>query len=261
MQRVSYMGDGSTTEFTFNFPFYENTNIIVTKNGATATGYTIVGTSAGLNADIPYTGGKVVFNVAPIATDSITISRRLPLTRIVDYQPTEKINPTVLNQDQNYTMEALKDMQDNLDGFDALYSEIISIESIQTLTNRIETVSQQITNLGNISQLRQTVNNLVQNPVHTIPDYAGTKTALSTDTNTWITIPKDGVLHIKFMTTNAVSWLSICIGTETNNTILTTQVNTDARSNNVLYNVKSGQKFKMVPQNANITTCEIIPFC
>ena len=27
MQKVSYMGNGSTTEFSFNFPYFENTNV------------------------------------------------------------------------------------------------------------------------------------------------------------------------------------------------------------------------------------------
>ena len=161
MQKVSYMGNGSSTEFTFNFPFYENTNIVVTINGTTATGYTVVGTSAGLNADIPYTGGKVVFDTAPIATDSITISRALPLTRFVDYQPTELINPTVLNQDQNYTLEIIKDFRDELDEFDEKYGEIIDTESTQTLIQKIDTVSTQITNLGDISTLRQNVTDLI----------------------------------------------------------------------------------------------------
>ncbi len=160
MYKVSYMGDGSTTEFTFNFPYFENSNIIVTKNGATATGYIVVGTSAGLDADIPYTGGKVVFETAPIATDSIIISRSLPLTRIVDYQPTAKIEPTVLNQDMNYTMEILKDFKNIFDGFDEKYSEIIDTESTQILISKIDTVSSQITNLGDISTLCQDVTNL-----------------------------------------------------------------------------------------------------
>ena len=160
MQKVSYMGNGSSTEFTFNFPFYENTNIVVTKNGTTATGYTVVGTSAGLNADIPYTGGKVVFDTAPIATDSITIFRQIPLTRYVDYQPTELINPTILNQDQNYTLEIIKDFRDELDEFDEKYDELTDLESLQILETKIDTVSTQITNLGDISTLREDVSDL-----------------------------------------------------------------------------------------------------
>lgn len=164
MQKVSYMGNGSTTEFTFNFPYFENSNIIVTKNNQTATGYSIIGTSAGTDADIPYTGGKVVFETAPTSLDSITIARSLPLSRIVDYQPTAKINPTTLNQDANYLMEVLKDRKDELDELSTQYADIADKESTATLLARISAihdeiiaVSAQITALGDISTLRQTV--------------------------------------------------------------------------------------------------------
>lgn len=164
MQKVSYMGNGETTEFAFNFPYFENTDIIVTKNGAPATEYNIIGTSAGLDADIPYTGGKVVFDTAPTALDSITIARSLPLTRIVDYQPLEKIAPTTLNQDMNYMMEVLKDLQDELNTFQTQYSEITDKESTTTLLARISAihdeivaVSAQITALGDITTLRSSV--------------------------------------------------------------------------------------------------------
>ena len=151
------MGNGITTEFAFNFPYFENSNIIVTKNGATATGYNIVGTSAGLDADIPYTGGRVVFETAPTVLDSITIARSLPLTRIVDYQPTAKLEPTTLNQDANYLMEVIKDLQDELDTLTTQYADIADKESTATLLARIAALSQQITALGDISTLRSNV--------------------------------------------------------------------------------------------------------
>ncbi|MBR2011899.1 MAG: hypothetical protein IKA08_01370 [Alphaproteobacteria bacterium] len=146
MQKVSYMGNGLTTEFTFNFPYFENTNIVVTKNGTTATGYSIVGTSAGSNADIPYTGGKVVFEIAPTSLDNITIARSLPLVRVVDYQPTAKITPMLLNQDANYLMEVLKDMQDKMDTFYAKYEDIVNKDDIQNVLSKISYISQQLSN-------------------------------------------------------------------------------------------------------------------
>lgn len=161
------MGNGETTEFNFTFPYYESTNIVVTKNGATATGYQIVGTSGGLDADIPYTGGKVVFETAPTALDSITIARSLPLSRTIDYQPTAKIDPTTVNQDMNYLMEVLKDLKDEFDTLRTQYTEIADKDSATTLLARIAaiseditTVSAQITALGDISTLRQTVTDL-----------------------------------------------------------------------------------------------------
>ena len=161
------MGNGVTTEFAFNFPYFENSDIIVNKNGTIATGYNIVGTSAGLDADIPYTGGKVVFETAPTALDNITIARSLPLSRVVDYQPLAKIDPTTLNQDMNYMMEVLKDLQDELDGLTTQYSEIANKESTAVLLaemaeihSEIVTVAAQITALGDVSQIRSDITTL-----------------------------------------------------------------------------------------------------
>ena len=164
MQKVSYTGNGSTTEFAFNFPYYENTNIIVTKNGQNATDYNIIGTSGGQDADIPYIGGKVVFDTAPTILDTVTIARYLPRTRSVDYQPTAKIDPTTLNQDMNYLMEVIKDLADESDDLRTQYSEIADKESTATLLARISAIHDEIvaidakiTALGDISTLRQTV--------------------------------------------------------------------------------------------------------
>lgn len=157
MQTVSYMGNGSQTEFTFNFSYFDNSNVVVKLNNQSASGYTIVGTDAGVDADIPYTGGKVVFDNAPSALDSVTISRSLPLNRVIDYQPLAKIDPTTLNQDMNYMMELLKDQQDELDIFRTQYASIADSESVTTLLARIAALSQQITNLGDISTLRNNV--------------------------------------------------------------------------------------------------------
>ena len=168
MQKVSYMGDGSTTEFNFNFPYFENTNIIVTKNGVSATGYSIVGIPAGLNADIPYVGGKVVFETAPTTLDCIIISRSLPLQRVVDYQPTAELEPSDLNQDANYLMEIIKDFKDELDDFDDKYSDIVDKESTTVLLERIDAIHNEIVDidakidaLGDISTLQDTVSGLV----------------------------------------------------------------------------------------------------
>ena len=149
MPKISYMGNDSTVEFTFNFPYFENTDILVTKNNEIATGYSIIGNPAGLNADIPYTGGKVVFDIAPTTLDNITIKRKLPLTRTIDYQPTAKINPTILNQDMNYTLEVLKDFQEDIDIFQTNYEEITNKTSTTTLLNQIDYIKQ-LVNHGEI---------------------------------------------------------------------------------------------------------------
>lgn len=146
MNKVSYMGNGEITEFDFRFPFYENNNVVVLKNNKPATGYTIVKTPAGDGADVPYLGGRVVFQNAPLPTDSIVISRKLPLSRVVDYQPLAKIEPKLLNLDMNYLMESLKDFQDELDTFNECYNGIVNVESVEVLLKKANFIEQLIQN-------------------------------------------------------------------------------------------------------------------
>lgn len=167
MQKVSYMGNGSTTEFYFNFPFFENSNVVVTVNNEPATGYAIIGTSGGMDADIPYIGGKIVFETAPTSLDCITIARQLPLERIVDYQPLSKIDPTTLNQDLNYLMEVIKDRKDELADLMTKYEEIADKESTDIILARISAIHAEIVDidakiraLGDIGTLQQRVTDL-----------------------------------------------------------------------------------------------------
>lgn len=189
------MGNGSTTEFNFNFPYFENSNIIVTVNNQTASAYNIIGTSGGEDADFPYTGGKVVFETAPTSFDNITIARNLPLTRVVDYQPTAKIDPTTLNQDLNYLMEVLKDFDDGLYSLYAQYSDIANKDSTTTLLARIAAFNALISD-GVIMKTSKFYSHTA-NCITEIPQYitlklssgtltlkAGSKCYLKTDTTT-----------------------------------------------------------------------------
>ena len=164
MQKISYMGNGSTTEFYFNFPYFESSNIVVTINNRSAPAYNVIGTSGGLNADVPYTGGKVVFETAPSNQDNITIYRQLPLARITDYQPTAKIEPTILNQDLNYLIEVIKDRKDELDDLIEKYQDIADQESTEIILARISAIHDeiiaidaQITALGDVSQIHNDI--------------------------------------------------------------------------------------------------------
>lgn len=167
MNKVSYMGNGEIVEFDFTFPFYENNNVVVLKNNKPATGYVIVGVSAGENADVPYMGGRVVFDFAPLPTDSIVISRKLPLSRVVDYQPLAKIEPKLLNLDMNYLMESLKDFQDELDTFNECYNGIVNVESVDVLLKKIKFIEQLIQSKSVIT--RDYLNSFITNCITEIP--------------------------------------------------------------------------------------------
>lgn len=289
MQKVSYIYSGETRTFYFNFPYFEKSNIVVTVDNKPAPAYNIIGTKGGLNSDFPFTSGRIVFEKPLKKFETITIERHLPYERPVDFQPTAKITPMDLNLDMNNTMELLKDLKDEVDDLRNKYKDITDKEKIDNLLEKIDLVNQNIATLSDqivalngistilddiddlqgsvsshdyqIGDLQTSVNNITQNPPRAIPDYSAIPVALSTSTNTWTSVTQAGALHVKFKTTDVVSWLTVALGTETNYISLATHVNENDRISDVLYNVQAGQKFKLSPRNATITACELIPFC
>lgn len=106
MYKISYTADGTTTEFAFAFPFFQTADIHVAINNninETGPAYTVIP-----NAD--FTGGNVVFDVAPDADTKIDIFRQISLSRTIDYQPTQKIDPENLNADFNFLLSAFRDL-------------------------------------------------------------------------------------------------------------------------------------------------------
>lgn len=105
MHKISYIADGVTTEFEFAFPFFQAADIRVAKDEVilTTDEYSVV-------ENVSFDGGRIVFNVAPIADTRIDIYRVVALSRVIDYQPTAKIDPEHLNSDFNFLIEALKDL-------------------------------------------------------------------------------------------------------------------------------------------------------
>lgn len=289
MQKVSYIYSGETRTFYFNFPYFEKSNIVVTVDNKPAPAYNVIGNKGGSNPDFPFTSGRIVFEKPLKKFETITIERHLPMTRIVDFQPVAKITPAALNLDMNYTMELLKDIKDEFDTFGEKFADIVDKESTNLLLEKITLVNQNIATLSDqiaaldgistilddiddlqgavsshddqIGDLQTSVNNITQNPPRTIPDYSAIPVALSTSTNTWTSVTLAGALHVKFKTTDVVSWLTVALGTETNYISLATHVNENDRISDVLYNVQAGQKFKLSPRNATIIACELIPFC
>lgn len=105
MYKISYTGDGATTEYVFVFPFFQVADVHVALDNVTATsGYTIVP-----NDD--FTGGRVIFETAPTSGVQIDIFRQISLSRVIDYQPTDKIDPEDLNDDFNFLLAAFQDLR------------------------------------------------------------------------------------------------------------------------------------------------------
>ena len=105
MYKISYVGDGENTEFSFSFPFFQNADIKVSINNEI-----VDDAQYDVNPDDDFSGGLVVFATAPQTGDNIDIFRQVDLSRVIDYQPTAKIDPEDLNSDFNFLLAALQDL-------------------------------------------------------------------------------------------------------------------------------------------------------
>lgn len=106
MYKISYTGDDVTTEFMFAFPFFQNEDVRVSVNNVL-----LADSQYGVWPNENMDGGTITLAIAPVAGDVIDIFRSISLKRIVDYQPTAKIDPEDLNTDFNLLLEAFKDLQ------------------------------------------------------------------------------------------------------------------------------------------------------
>ena len=58
-----------------------------------------------------FTGGNVVFDVAPATDSRVDIFRQISLSRVIDYQPTMPIDPESLNADFNFLLASFCDLK------------------------------------------------------------------------------------------------------------------------------------------------------
>lgn len=163
MKKVSYIGNDETTIFYFSFPYYEKSNIVVTVNGATASGVEVVGNPGGINADFPFIGGHIAFDFAPGDTDVITISRVLPLSRVVDYQQMVQIDPKTLNMDMNYIKQVLDDLNEELDEIQETtdtdkLNEVK--QKIDAINERLDTLNKATASIGGINGIAPQINTI-----------------------------------------------------------------------------------------------------
>ncbi len=187
MNKFDFVADGHVTDFHFTFPFFSKNDVVVKHNSADATGYDVFCYSDAINPDFPFTGGRVHFAIAPNLGDVITISRKLELTRTVDYQPTMPLSTMALNQDMNFMLEVLKDMKNELMDFHDKYSEFTDKDSTNVLLNKFDAVLSETSNvISEINTFRQQMNDIgdIGSIITNITNLNNTITSLNTSLTT-----------------------------------------------------------------------------
>jgi hypothetical protein len=111
---------GGAKQFYFNFCAWSAQDVRVIKNGALLDSgeYDVLLNDLPENPNFGHQGGSIVLHAAPKDGDSIVISRRIHLERVVAYQPTKSVLPSDLNMDLNYMMAVLCDFGRRLDKLD-----------------------------------------------------------------------------------------------------------------------------------------------
>ena len=154
MNEIIYYGDGQTKDFVFDFPFFLASDVHVKLNGSIMnSGYQVTGVKSTEPADIPYSGGTVTFATAPKSSDKIELFRKIGLERVVDYQPTKKIDPQALNQDFSFLLETLKDFNALINSFSDKYSEILESESYESFSAKLDNINQKLSSLGGVENI------------------------------------------------------------------------------------------------------------
>jgi len=158
MYKISYTGDGATTEYTFTFPFFQNADIRICIDNEL-----LDDTQYDVNPNDDFDGGIVVFGNAPESGANIDIFRHVSLNRIIDYQPTLKIDPEDLNSDFNFLLAALQD----LNAIDIDLSEWSNVHD--TLLGQIEYAVQTIEDKFSGGAVLGLYNNLVSVLANALP--------------------------------------------------------------------------------------------
>ncbi|MBD5389423.1 hypothetical protein HDR63_04175 [bacterium] len=105
MYKISYTGDGETTDFLFAFPFFQDADIRVAIDDVV-----LAADAYGVVENEEFDGGHVVLATPPAVGARVDIFRQIALSRVIDYQPTAKIDPEHLNADFNFLLEAFRDL-------------------------------------------------------------------------------------------------------------------------------------------------------
>ncbi|MBO7042669.1 MAG: hypothetical protein J6W08_02265 [Alphaproteobacteria bacterium] len=137
MYKISYTGDGSNTEFVFSFPFFQNADIKVAIDNVL-----LDDTQYDVNPNSNFNGGSVVFASAPLSGKHIDIFRKVSLDRIIDYQPTQKIDPEDLNSDFNFLLAAFQDLHDidiDLSSWENIHDNVLTQinYALQTIEDKL----------------------------------------------------------------------------------------------------------------------------
>ena len=177
MYTITYTGDAVETEFPFTFPFFQNADVRVALNEE------MVLDNTGVYSIVPnedFTGGTVVFAVAPDKGVRIDIFRQIALSRIIDYQPTAQIDPECLNSDFNFLLAAFQDLR-GID-LDVVQWKLVHSKMVDFLEYTTQLVQDKLSGGGVLGLYNNLVGVLASAQPYLINDYGSVAEAAPNET-------------------------------------------------------------------------------
>lgn len=167
VNKVTYAGNGTTTVFSANFYFFQDSDLLVVLRDANGietvktltTDYTVTG--AGNNA-----GGSVTMLVAPAAGETLVIAREVALTQQTDYLANDPFPAETHERALDKLTMAVQQIQEQVDrsaklpisdpaSADSLVADLVrvadSINNVDTVANNIASVNTTATNIANVN--------------------------------------------------------------------------------------------------------------
>ena len=104
--RIRYEGDGTTTEFSFAFTIFDETDVDVYTDDALLT--------EGYSVSRETQGGRVIFDKAPATGTIITLYRSLELKRTTNFQEVGPFRTSKVNLEFDYQLACMEQLQDTI---------------------------------------------------------------------------------------------------------------------------------------------------
>lgn len=153
--KVQYVGNGITTEYPYQFPIFDETNMeVYFDTTLLETGYVVNG--AGETS-----GGTVVFDEAPAEGVKITLVRNIPIERITDFQEGGAFRPKNLNDEFDRQTAFLQQVEESLAR--SLKVGVTSSADPSIIVPLVEQLYDDLPNIDMVAQNIEDVKDVAQN--------------------------------------------------------------------------------------------------
>lgn len=158
----SYTGNGSTTSFSFLWPVYLTSDVVVYQN---VSGVESIVPSSAYSVTAGASGGTVVFNEAPANGVKIAITRQTPLSQETPYKTSSGFDAAVVEHDFDKLVMCLQEASKELDhciktGVTSEVDPDELLQQVERVYNSIDNVDTVADNISKVNAVGDNISNV-----------------------------------------------------------------------------------------------------